>query len=112
MKSNTTKTYPYSGNYYGYTLVTSADGTVTERKYNEFFTIVNMALTVNLLGELVIESESKMQLNGYISNVLDKNDENIYVDGVWQITQTAPLLGPLGIKGGYKYRARLIEGQI
>ena len=112
MKSNTTKSYPYSGKYYGYSLVTSADGTVTERKYDEFFTIINMALTVNLLGELVIESESKMQLNGYIREVLDKNDENIYVDGVWQIIQTAPLLGPLGIKGGYKYRARLIEGQI
>lgn len=112
MKSNTTKNYPYTGNYYGYELVTSEDGTVTERVYNEFFTVIQMSLTTNLLGELVIESESKMQLNGYIKAVLDKNDEEVYIDGVWQITQTAPILGPLGIKGGYKYRARLIEGQI
>jgi hypothetical protein len=112
MKLNTTKEYLYTGNYYGYTLVTSADGEVTERQYNTFFTVVNMALSVNLLGELVIDSTSKMQIDGQIQNVLDRNSEEIYVGGVWQITQTAPILGPGGIKAGYRYRARLISGAI
>jgi hypothetical protein len=112
MKYNTTKQYLYTGSYFGYVLTTSADGTVTQRDYNVVGTPVALSLTVNLLGELVIESQAKMQLNSYIKSIKDINDEEIYVDGVWQVTQTAPILGPGGIKGGYKYRAKLIEGQI
>ena len=112
MKSNTTKEYLYSGDYYGYTLVQSEDQTITERRYNTYFTVVNLSLSVNLLGELVIESQSKMQIDGQIKNIVDRNGEEIYTDGEWQITQTAPVLGPAGIKGGYRYRARLIAGAI
>jgi hypothetical protein len=112
MKANTTKQYPYTGDLYGYTQVTSADGSVTENVYDEVPTQVNMALSVNLLGDLVIESESKMQLNANLFNVLDANGEEIYVGGQWQIFQTAPLLGPMGLKNGYRYRARIIAGNI
>jgi len=111
MKSNTTKEYPYAGDYYGYTLVTSADGTVTNKVYS-FSGKVLLSLSVNLLGELLIESQSKMQLNSYLKAVLDRNGEEIYTGGIWEIIQTAPILGPNGIKGGYQYRARMIEGQI
>jgi hypothetical protein len=112
MKANTTKQYPYTGDLYGYTQVTSADGSVTENVYDEVPTQVKLALSVNLLGDLVIESESKMQLNANLSNVLDANGEEIYVGGQWQIFQTAPLLGPMGLKNGYRYRARIIAGNI
>lgn len=112
MKSNTTKEYHFSGDYYGYTLVTSADGTVTEAKYNEYFTVVKMALALNITGDLVIDCESKMQINGYLKNVLDRNNEEIYTDGVWQIVQTQPLLDPMGYKDGYRYRAKMISGDI
>ena len=112
MKANTTKEYPYTGQYFVYTFVTSEDQTVTERVYNTYFTNVNMSLSVNLLGELVIDSSTKMQIDGRIENLLDRNEEEIYTGGVWQITQTAPILGPHGVKGGYRYRARLIEGAI
>ena len=112
MKANTTKQYPYKGDLYGYTQTTSADGTVTENIYTEVPTQVSMALSVNLLGELVIESTSKMQLNAYLANVVDANGEEIYVGGQWEIFQTAPLLGPMGLKSGYKYRARIISGNI
>jgi hypothetical protein len=112
MKANTTKQYPYTGDLYGYTQVTSADGSVTENVYDEVPTQVSLALSVNLLGDLVIESESKMQLNANLSNVLDANGEEIYVGGQWQIFQTAPLLGPMGLKNGYRYRARIIAGNI
>ena len=112
MKANTTKQYLYRGDYYGYTTVTSADGLVTSRVYNTVPVEVSMALSVNLLGDLVIESESKMQLNGYIRNITDVNDDEIYADGEWQIFQTAPILGPMGIKSGYRYRANIFAGNI
>lgn len=112
MKANTTKQYPYTGDLYRYTLVTSADGSVTERVYDEVPVQVALALSVNLLGDLIIESESKMQLDAYLQNVLDANGEEIYVGGQWRIFQTAPLLGPMGLKAGYKYRATLIAGNI
>lgn len=112
MKPNLTKTYPYTGDYYGYTLVTSADGTVTERQYATFPEEVKLSLSVNLLGELVIDSESKMQLNGRLTNIVDRNGEQIYDDGEWEIIQTMPVLSGIGTKEGYRYRADLIAGEV
>jgi hypothetical protein len=112
MKPNTTKEYLYTGDYYSYTVITSADGVVTERRYTGVPTQIAMALSINLLGELIIESQSKMQINSYLKNIVDRNGEQVYVDGEWQIVQTAPILGPMGLKAGYKYRARLIAGEI
>lgn len=112
MRANTTKQYLYTGNLYGYTVVTSADGTTTENIYVEVPAKVSMALSVNLLGELVIESESKMQINSYVKNIVDANGDEIYTNGEWQIIQTAPLLGPMGLKAGYRYRAIIIAGAI
>jgi len=112
MKSNTTKQYNYTGEYYSYRIVTSADGTVTTRVYTTTPLTVALALSVNLLGDLVIESETKFQINSYLKNIVDRNNEQIYQDGVWEIYQTAPLLSGLGTKEGYKYRARLIAGNV
>ena len=112
MKANTTKQYLFTGDLYGYRQVTSADGAVTENMYSEVPVKVALALSVNLLGELVIKSESKMQLNAYLQNIVDANGEEIYVDGQWKITRTAPFIGPMGLKDGYQYRAVLINGQI
>ena len=112
MKAGTTIVYPYVGDLYSYVLVTTADGTLTTREYTTRPTKVKMLLNTNLLGELVIQSKDKMQLNAYLKNVLDANGEEIYTGGVWQITQTAPILGPNGTKAGYQYRAIIIEGHI
>jgi len=112
MKPNLAKTYPYTGDYYSYTLVTSADGTVTERRYITVPTQVKLSLSTNLIGELLIDSESKMQLSGLLKNILDKNGEEIYDGGEWEIIQTMPLLSSIGTKEGYQYRADLIAGQI
>jgi hypothetical protein len=112
MRANTTKQYPYTGDLYGYTQVTSADGSVTENVYDEVPVQVSLALSVNLLGDLVIESESKMQLNAYLQNIIDANGEEIYTAGEWKIFQTAPLLGPMGLKSGYRYRASIIAGNV
>lgn len=112
MKPIVAKQYPYSADYYGYRLVTSADGTVTEKQYDTIPIAVKLALSVNFVGELVIDSESKMQLEGYLKNVLDKNGEEIYTDGIWEIVATMPILSVLGTKEGYRYRASLIAGDI
>jgi hypothetical protein len=112
MKPIVAKQYPYTGDYYSYTLVTSADGTVTERRYATIPTEVRLSLSVNLLGELVIDSETKMQLAGRLKNIVDRNGEKIYDAGEWDIVQTMPVLSGLGTKEGYRYRARLIAGNI
>jgi hypothetical protein len=112
MKANTTKQYPYLGDYYAYTVVTSADGLVSNNVYTTVPTPVTMQLSVNLLGDLVVESPTKMQLNGYIKNIVDQNNEEIYTDGEWRIFQTAPVLGPMGLKAGYRYRATIIAGNV
>lgn len=112
MKANTTKEYWFTADYYGYKKVTSADGSVTEDVYNEVPTQVSMTLSVNITGDLVMDSESKMQINGYLSNVLDRAGEEIYTGGQWQIVQTQPLIDPMGYKDGYRYRAKIIAGDI
>ena len=112
MKLNTTKQYLYNADYYSYALVTSADGTVTTKQYVTAPSQVTLALSVNLLGDLIIESPYKMQQDGYLKRILDRNGDEIYENGVWRIFQTAPLLNGLGLKDGYKYRATIIEGNV
>ena len=115
MKPLAAKSYPYTGQYFSYTLEEingPGDETTTERVYTTIPTEVKLLLSVNLLGDLVIESETKFQINSYLKNVVDRNGEQIYTNGVWEIYQTAPLLSGLGTKEGYRYRARLIDGQI
>lgn len=112
MKPIVAKNYLYSGDHYSYRLITSADGTVTTREYSASPQTVFMSLSVNLLGDLVIESQTKMQINSYLRNVRDRNNTPIYQDGVWEIIQTAPLLSGLGTVEGYRYRATIIEGNI
>lgn len=112
MKPLQIKQYPYTGNYFGYTTTTSADGSVTEKIYTTIPTEVKMSISVNLLGDLIIDSESKMQEAGYIRSIVDKNGEEIYQNGLWEIFQSAPLLSGIGTKEGYRYRARIIGGNV
>ena len=112
MKPIIAKTYPYAGDLYSYTISTSADGTVTTRVYSQTPVRTNMSLSVNLLGDLVIESQTKMQINAYLRNIVDRNGNPIYENGVWEIYQTAPLLTGIGTAEGYRYRARLIAGNV
>jgi hypothetical protein len=110
MKNSTDKEYHYTGDYYGYTRTPLGDDTYD---YNYFFNRkVKMALNINMLGELIISSQDKMQLDSVITNIVDKNEEQIYTNGEWTIIQTAPILNPLGYKEGYQYKAVLINGEI
>jgi hypothetical protein len=112
MKANTTKEYWFAADYYGYTLRTTADGTITENVYTKVPTRVLITLSVNITGDLILDSDTKMQINGYLGNVCDRAGEEIYTDGVWQIVQTQPLIDPMGYKDGYRYRAKILSGDI
>jgi hypothetical protein len=112
MKANTTKQYPFTADYYGYSKVTSADGLVTENVYVEVPTKVNVLLSVNFIGDLSLESQTKMQLDSYLANVRDANDEEIYTGGQWTITRTMPVINALNLKDGYAYTATIIAGDI
>lgn len=113
MKPLVAKQYPYTGDYYGYVVIANPnDPDQTSRQYATIPTKVKMSLSTNLLGELLIDSESKMQLAGLLKNIVDKNGEEIYDAGEWEIIQTMPLLSAIGTKEGYQYRADLIGGQI
>ena len=116
MKGNITKEYFYIGDYYGFTREDTGIDPETGLQtysYDYFYSRkIKMNLSINLLGELIILSPEKMQLNGKIKNILDASKEEIYENGEWTIYQTAPLLGPLGLKEGYQYKARLTAGDI
>jgi hypothetical protein len=112
MKSDATRQYYFLADYYGYTLITSADGTTTEAQYVTVPQQVTVDLQINITGDLVIDSQSKMQINGVIKTLLDRAGDEIYEGGEWQIVQTQPLIDPLGYKDGYRYRAKIIAGDI
>ncbi len=110
MKPNVAKQHPYTGDYYSYVLVTSADGTVTEKQYVTFPSQFKMSIEIDFLSNLLITSDAKLQIYTILRNIVDKNGEEIYEGGVWEIYQTAPLLSALGTKEGYQYKARIIAG--
>lgn len=111
MKPLAAKNYFYTGNHFGYITFTNPEGIVV-KQYNSIPTSVKLALSVNFVGELVIESESKLQLQSRLVDIVDKNGDEIYEDGEWEIVATMPILSPLGIKEGYRYRAQMIAGNI
>ena len=104
--------YNYSGDYYGYTMVTSADETVTEKRYNNFFTKITFSLSTSFIGDIVILSDSKLQNSGKIINIVDRNGNEVYQNGEWEIKQTQPVVNAMGIVEGYKYKAKIISGDV
>lgn len=107
---NGIKNYYYSADYYGYEEITSADGSVTEKVYTEVPEQFKLALTTSFIGDLIILASKKLQIDGLIGNLLDKNGEEVFVDGVWQIKQTQPILNALGFSEGFKYKAKILSG--
>lgn len=112
MLFNAYRTYPYTADYYSYTLITSADGTVTERRYTTIPTEIKVAISTSFIGDLVIITKEKLQKNARLSNLVDRNDNQIYPGATWEITQTMPRTNPVGFVEGYKYKAKIISGDI
>lgn len=112
MLFHTYKNYPYTADYYSYETITSADGTVTTKRYTTVPEQVKLSVTTSYIGDLVIFTKTKMQLAGRLMNLTDKNNTEIYENGEWEITQTQPITSPVGIVNGYRYKARLIGGNV
>lgn len=110
MLFNTVKNRNYTADYTGYILVTSADGTVTQRQYDIVPINYRIQISTSFVGDLIILADAKFQLNGYISNVQDRNGEEVYPDGLWTITQTQPVVNAVGLVEGYKYKAKILTG--
>jgi hypothetical protein len=104
------RTGNYVGQVYGYTEVTVDN--VTTPKYAELPITVRMNVTTNLLGELVIYTNQKIQINSQIKSIVDRKSNQIYTNATWLVTQTQPVLNALGFSEGYKYRAKLIDGAV
>lgn len=104
--------YTYIGDYYGYTTITSADGLVSTNVYATAPTSIQFALSTTFIGDIVILTDSKLQLKGRITDILDRNSNPIYVDGEWEIKSTQPIVNAMGIIDGYKYKAKIISGDI
>lgn len=104
--------YNYSGDYYGFTTITSEDGTVTEKRYNDYFTKITFSLSTSFIGDIVILSDSKLQNTGRITNIVDRNGKEVYQNGEWEVKQTQPVVNAMGIVEGYKYKAKIISGDI
>lgn len=110
MLFNTLKTFNYFVDYYSYSLVTSADGLVTSKLYSTVPQTYAVGISTSFIGDIIVLSDEKMQIEGYLKNLRDRNNREVYVDGVWEIRQTQPLLNALGISEGYKYKAKIIDG--
>lgn len=104
--------YTYNADYYGYTTRTSADGSITENVYNTFSTKISLALSTTFIGDIIILTDVKLQNAGHILNITDRNGNPVYVDGEWEIKQTQPVVNAMGIIDGYKYKAKIISGDV
>jgi hypothetical protein len=112
MLFNTVKNRNYTVNYRGYVLVTSADGTVTQKDYDEVTTSHKVQISTSFIGELIILSNTKFSKDGLLEGLFDRNGEEVYDNGIWQIASTVPVVNALGIVEGYKYKAKMISGEI
>jgi hypothetical protein len=112
MLFNTVKNRNYTVDYRGYTLVTSADGLVTERRYAVTPTTIRVQISTSFTGTLIILADDKLQLNGYLDNLVDRNGNAVYDDARWNITSTQPVVNAVGLVEGYKYKANIISGNI
>jgi hypothetical protein len=123
MKFNTVRKFPFVGSYYGYKIVTSADGTVTNKVFATVPQIIKLSMSVDLalggaatvtgqdLGSVFIDCLTKLQIDGVIKNILDTKGNVMYEGGgEWKVTMSAPYLGPNGIVDGYKYRLSQTAG--
>lgn len=112
MLFNTVKNRNYTVDYKGYTLITSADGTITEKRYAVNPTTIKVQISTSFTGDLIILADEKLQLEGYLENLVDRNGKIVYEDALWKISSTQPVVNAVGLVEGYKYKAKIISGNI
>lgn len=112
MLFNTVKNRNYTVDYRGYTTVTSADGAVSEKRYIAIGTPVRVQISTSFTGDLILLADEKLQLDGYLQNLVDRNGNQVYENAVWRISSTQPVVNAVGLVEGYKYKAKIISGNI
>lgn len=112
MLFNTVKNRNYTVDYRGYTTITSADGLVTQKVYAVNPTTIRVQISTSFTGDLIILADEKLQLNGYLNNLVDRNNNSVYENATWDITSTQPVVNAVGLVEGYKYKARIISGNV
>ena len=112
MLFNTVKNRNYTVDYRGYTTITTADGLVTQKVYAVNPTTIRVQISTSFTGDLIILADEKLQLNGYLNNLVDRNDNSVYENATWEITSTQPVVNAVGLVEGYKYKARIISGNV
>lgn len=111
MLFNAINQYKYVADTYGYTVVNNPDGT-TSNLYSTTPVAVQIGLSTTFVGDVLISSKTKLQRATLIRNIRDRQGSLVYQNGVWEIYQTQPILNAAGITEGYRYKARLISGDV
>ena len=112
MLFNTVKNRNYTVDYRGYTTITTADGLVTNKAYRVNPTTIKVQISTSFTGDLILLANEKLQLNGYLDNLVDRNNNSVYEDATWNITSTQPVVNAVGLVEGYKYKAKIILGNV
>ena len=112
MLFNTVKNRNYTVDYRGYTTVTSADGVVTEKRYTLVGTPIRVQISTSFTGSLILLADDKLQLDGYLENLVDRNGTQVYENAIWRISSTQPVVNAVGLVEGYKYKATILSGNI
>ena len=105
MKLNAAKQHHLTVDYY--TFVDTPSGNTVVRTYS-LDSNVKVSVAGNLIGDLVIYSDSLLVLEGQLRNLRDRSGNAAMPDAIWQITQVSPVINGIGLFDGYKYKARLV----
>jgi hypothetical protein len=111
MLFNTINTYNYTADTYGYTVVNNSDGT-TSNIYSTNPIPISAAVSTTFVGDILISTSSKLQRATLIRNIADRQGNPIYTNAIWEVYQSQPILNAAGIAEGYRYKARLISGDV
>jgi len=111
MLFNTVNNYRYTIDTYGYTVVTNANGS-TSNIYNTNPIVTSCSLSTTFVGDVIISTNTKLQNATLIRNIRDRKGDLVFENGVWEVYQVQPSLNAVGLTEGYRYKARLISGDV
>ena len=111
MLFNTVNNYKYTADTYSYTIVTNPNGT-TSNIYSTNPIQIQLGLSTTFVGDVLISTVAKLQRLALIRNIRDRQGTLVYENGIWEVYQTQPILNAAGLTEGYRYKARLISGDI
>jgi len=109
MLLHTVKNYQYVIDYYSYTRTTNVDN-VTTIDYAINPTAIRAGINTTMTGDIIVLTKEKLQIEGLLKNIIDRNSNQVFQNGVWAITQTQPLVNTFGYVEGYRYRAKIVSG--